>query len=82
MAQIPVISTWRGICCPHYSEIQQRGLDDEPSGDSIGYLGGRAAVLIPLLWYLSGRPFRIASTSQELLDLFEDDTTGAPKSSN
>jgi hypothetical protein len=41
-----------------------------------------AGVLIPLLWYLLGRPFRIASTSQELLDLFEDDTTGAPKSNN
>lgn len=41
-----------------------------------------AEVLIALLWYLSGRPFRIASTSQELLDLFEDDTTGASKSSS
>lgn len=39
-----------------------------------------AGELIALLWYLSGRPFRVASTSQELLDFFEGDTTGGPKS--
>jgi hypothetical protein len=39
-----------------------------------------AGALIALLWYLSGRPFRVASTSQELLDVFEGDTSGVPKS--
>ena len=30
------------------------------------------AVSAALLWYLSARRFRMASTSQELLDLFEE----------
>lgn len=30
------------------------------------------ALLAALLWYLSARRFRMASTSEELLDLFED----------
>jgi hypothetical protein len=30
------------------------------------------ALLVALLWYLSAWRFRMASTSQELLDLFED----------
>jgi hypothetical protein len=39
-----------------------------------------AGWFIALLWYLSGRTFRIAITSQKLLDFFEGDTTGVPKS--
>jgi hypothetical protein len=31
-----------------------------------------AAAVVALLWYLSARRFRMASTSQELLDLFEE----------
>jgi hypothetical protein len=38
------------------------------------------AIFAGLLWYLLGRPFRIASTSQELLELFEEDSAGHPKS--
>jgi hypothetical protein len=33
-----------------------------------------AGVFATLLWYVSGRPFRIANTSQELLDFFEGNT--------
>jgi len=42
---------------------------------SISIYGAAAAVLaLPaaLLWYLSAQRFRMASTGQELLDLFED----------
>jgi len=42
---------------------------------SISFYGTAAAMvalLAALLWYLSARRFRMASTSQELLDLFED----------
>ena len=35
-----------------------------------------ACVFAALLWYLSGRPFKLANTSQELLDFFEVDTIG------
>jgi len=39
-----------------------------------------AGIFVALFWYISGRSFRFASTSQELLDLFEDEIPGAPKS--
>lgn len=42
---------------------------------SISMYGAAAAVVVllaALLWYLSARRFRMASTSQELLDFFED----------
>jgi hypothetical protein len=43
-----------------------------PSISFYGTAAAMVALLAALLWYLSARRFRMASTSQELLDLFED----------
>ena len=43
-----------------------------PSISLYGTAAAVVALLAALLWYLSARRFRMASTSQELLDLFED----------
>jgi len=42
-----------------------------PSISIYGAAAAAVALLVALLWYLSARRFRMASTSQELLDLFE-----------
>jgi hypothetical protein len=43
-----------------------------PSISIYGTAAAVVALLAALLWYLSARRFRMASTSQELLDFFED----------
>ncbi len=53
-----------------------------PSISVLGILALVTGIFAALLWYLSGRSSRIASTSQELLDLFEDNANEAPKRRN